>query len=107
MIILKDGKPFLGEPNMALYKVEEAVRLGTWTEKELADRGLQLCESFVVPEGKDPVGEPRYVEVDGTWIEERDVVDRPPPDPPLTPEERLLHYAHLTVDELKTLVKAR
>lgn len=89
MIILEDGKPFTGTPNLDVGKIRQLVDEGVWTEADLAVHGLRAAEPFAVPEGKIAVGEPRYVEKDGKVSEERDIEDAPPPPPEPTKAERL------------------
>lgn len=103
MIILKDGKPFEGSPNMNPDKIKEAVRLGALDEAELKDRGLDICAEFVDPAGKDRTGEPRYIQSKNGWVEEYDVVDRKPVREP-TPQEKFEAATGVTIQELKELL---
>lgn len=79
MIILKDGQPFTGSPNLDVGKITQAVVSGVWDANELAAHGLAAATPFVVPEGKVRTGTPRYTESSPWWIEEYDIADPPPP----------------------------
>lgn len=104
MIVLKDGKPFEGEVNLSADRVSEVVALGLWDDKELADRGLVLCEPFVAPEGMIAVGEPRYVEGKDGWVQEYDVEVAPVRVPP-TRAEKFFMVTGFTIEELKEMLK--
>lgn len=86
-----------------LGKVERLVHDGTWGEEELAAYGLARPAPFSVPEGKQRVGEPSFVEIDGAVAEVYAVEDLPPPPPPPTPAEKLAS-AGLTVEDLRALL---
>lgn len=106
IILTKDGKPFEGEPNMAIGKVMQAVSSGVWDEKELADRGLFLCTPFEAPVGKQAVGDPRYVQdKTGTWQQEYDVQDAViVPQAIPTPAEMFELKTGITIAQLKELL---
>lgn len=104
MVILKDGKPFLGDDNLNLGKLEYIARLGIWSEKEWADRGLELAEPFDCPAGYDVRGEPWYEKgKDGIWREFYETVTEQPTKE-LTPREILELKTGLTVDQIKEVL---
>lgn len=72
-------------------------------EAELQPYGLRLAGYQGLPQGKQRVGAPRYVERGGEVIEEWDLEDIPPPPPEPTPAERLASLG-FTVDDLKALL---
>lgn len=84
-------------------KVERLVQEGVWTAEELAAYGLAQAAPFSIPEGKQRVGAPAYIEAKGVVSEVYEVEDIPPPPPPPTPTEKLAS-AGLTVEELKALL---
>lgn len=79
MIILKDGAPFPGTPQLSPEKIRELIKTGLWTKADLDEWGLAAATPFVAPAGKVITGVPRYTESTPWWIEEYDVVDPPPP----------------------------
>lgn len=86
-----------------LNRVRQFLADGTWTEADIAPFGLVEAEPFEVPEGKQAIGAPSYVEADGVVCEVYELEDLPPPPAPPTAEERLA-AAGLTVDELRALL---
>jgi hypothetical protein len=82
--------------------VRKALASRAWTEKDLAIYGLAVAEPMMVPEGKQAVGDPIYVEKDGKVVEQRALEDIPPPPPPPveTVEDKLAKIG-LTLDELR------
>lgn len=104
IILTKDGKPFAGEANMEIGKVMLAVSSGAWNEKELDDRGLVLCAPFDVPAGKQPIGEPNYVQdKTGAWQQIFDVQDIVPAKIPTLAEMFELKTG-VTIEQLKELL---
>lgn len=105
IILTTDGKPFLGDDNLAVAQVSLAVETGCWDKKELADRGLVLAEPFVIPAGKIIIGEAFYTQQsDKTWAQQYDVVDAPIKILP-TPQEQFESVTGITIDQLKELLK--
>jgi hypothetical protein len=92
------------------FEVRHPSNIGeVWTDEELLAAGLVRPEPFVLPEGKQIVGDAFYVMKKGIVKEVFPVQDIPPPPAPepeklLTPIERL-QKAGLTVKELKELLK--
>lgn len=81
-------------------KAERLVQQGTWSAEEIGAYGLLVAVPFSVPEGKQRVGHPSYVEGQGVVSEVYEVEDLPPSP---TPAEKLA-AAGLTVEELKALL---
>ena len=105
IILTKDGKPFAGEHNLSPSKIAIAIERGAWTAKELADRGLVACAPFVVPAGKQIIGAPRYVQLkDGSWVQQFDTQDLPPPQKEESPAARFEERTGITIEELKGLL---
>lgn len=99
----EDCEPYPVPFQLDMGKVERLVRDGVWSADELAAYGLALALPFTVPEGKQRVGAPAYIEAKGVVSEVYEVEDIPPPPPPPTPTEKLAS-AGLTVEELKALL---
>lgn len=97
-------EPYTRTVLLSAAAVERAVAQGAWSSDALARHGLAVPTPFVVPDGKQPVGQPRYVEQeDGTVAQVFDVEDEPPPPPPPTRQERvakLLRAFDLTPEDL-------
>lgn len=104
-ILTKDGKPFMGNANMDPAKIILAVESGVWTEKDLNDRGLVSCATFVVPDGKQAIGEAKFVQVeDGTWTEIYDLEDMSLPIEK-TPEELFESRTGVSIKELQEMLQ--
>jgi len=78
-----------GAPNVDLRRVEKLVTDGIWTDADLAKYGVEVAETFTVPEGKRTVGSERF-EHDGKVVrqvfEVEDIPPPPEPDPPGVPQ---------------------
>lgn len=95
--------PYPIEENVDLGKVEQLLADGVWGDVELQPYGLRLAGYQGLPQGKQRVGEPRYIERKGEIVEEWDLEDIPPPPPEPTPAEKLASLG-LSVDDLKALL---
>jgi hypothetical protein len=109
MIVSNDLKPLSGVQNvngntLDMAKVAQLVADGVWTSDDLAAHGVKITEPFEVPDGKQRVGEPRYVESKERVSQVYDLEDAPPPPPELTPEQKL-NALGLTVAELRGLIE--
>lgn len=62
-----------------IFVTLSASALGGWSADELAVFGLKYAVPFVVPDGKQLVGAPRYIEDGEAVRQEYDVIDIPPP----------------------------
>ena len=102
----EDCTPYPVDETVDLGKIERLVADGVWGDKELTTYGLKVAVPFIVPEGKQRIGDPHYVESNGVVNEEYDVEDIPPPPPPPPPPtaEQKLAALGLTREELRTLV---
>ena len=78
----EDCEPYPVSFQLDMGKVERLVRDGVWSADDLAAYGLAKVEPFAVPEGKQRIGEPSYVEADGVVSEVYELEDLPPPPPP-------------------------
>jgi len=73
-----------GAPNVDPRRVEKLVTDGVWTESDLAKYGVEVAETFAVPEGKRTVGAERF-EHDGKVVRQVfEVEDVPPASAPQT-----------------------
>jgi len=80
---------------------------GIWTLQEVENVGGRIAVAFSVPEGKQTVGAPSYVETDGVIQQVYEVEDIPPPPPAPTASEKvadMLSAYGLTVGELKDVL---
>ncbi|TPL00245.1 MULTISPECIES: hypothetical protein [unclassified Mesorhizobium] len=78
---------------------------GLWTIEEVEAVGGRIAMPFEVPEGKQPVGSPYYVETDGVVQQTNEVEDIPPVPEPPTVEAKvaaMLAGYDLSVSELKS-----
>lgn len=109
-ILYRDGRqeeedcdPYPVRDMVDIGKVAALVAEGVWGEEELARYGLAAAEDDPVPEGKQRIGEPSYVEEDGTVRRVFELEDIPPPPPPPTRAEKVdaaLALLGVTRDEL-------
>lgn len=77
---------------------------GIWALTEIEALGAKIAVPFVVPEGKQIVGEPTYEEANGVVSQIYQVEDIPPPPTPPTAREKIeamLSDYNLTFAELK------
>lgn len=96
VIETKDGfEPIGGNPTLnsldGEFRAPLAVILHhSWTAEERAKYGVYLVEPMEIPEGKEPVGMPRYERQGDTVVQVRDLEDvKPPADPVPTPFDEL------------------
>ena len=78
-----------------------------WSAEDREAAGLFEVEPFVVPEGKERIGEPRYRREKGTVIEEYDVRDAPPPRSDAQKFEAFAAEIGLSGDRLADLIAER
>ncbi|OEO32760.1 hypothetical protein VW23_009950 [Devosia insulae DS-56] len=98
-------EPYPVEEVLDLGKVEQLLAEGSWGAEELARFGLRRARGVDVPEGKQRVGQPRYVERKGEVVEEWALEEVAPPAADPTPAEKLAAWG-LSVDDLKQLLHA-
>lgn len=98
--------PYPVSAQVDIGRAEQLLADGTWTEADLEAYGVKQAAPFTVPDGKRPIGEPRYVEAKGVVSEEYDVEDIPKVEP--EPEEskadrlkRMLSDYGLNLGDLK------
>jgi hypothetical protein len=81
---------------------------GIWSIEEIEALGAKIAVPFEVPEGKQIVGPPEYVEQpDGSVAQVYQVEDIPPPPAPPTQEEKvtaMVSNSDLTIAELKSVL---
>lgn len=108
IILNKDGTLFTGTDQLDPRKVGEMVDMGVWGLSDLAEVGLVVALPFEVPEGKMPVGDPRYVQSKSGWEQVYDVVDSPAPAEPTRDEKiaDMLSGYGLTPEEFLAWVKS-
>jgi hypothetical protein len=95
--------PYPVAETLDLGKVEQLLAAGLWGAAELAPYGLRVTHAEGLPEGRQRVGEPRYVEREGEIIEEWTLEEVPMPTPAPTAAEKLAALG-LTAEELKQLL---
>jgi hypothetical protein len=93
MIAVRETKPGVFEPivgNPVLLSLDGKVKAPlltilapSWSEADRAKFGVYTVEPFVVPEGKQVTGLPRYEKVDGGIVQVGDLEDIPAPAEPL------------------------
>ncbi len=98
-------EPYPVAETLDLGKVEQLVADGRWGGAELEPYGLRIARAAEIPEDKQRVGEPRYVELKGEIVEEWALEDIPPPPAQPTPAEKLA-LVGLSVSDLKVLLGA-
>lgn len=85
----------------------------SWSAEERAAFGVHLVEPAAVPEGKRPVGSPRYERQGSAVVEVRDMedvpkpVERKPSPDNRTPEEKMSDFASaigMTLDEMRAVI---
>jgi hypothetical protein len=80
---------------------------GMWTLEEVHNVGGEIALPFSVPEGKQTVGRPSYVETDGVVQQVYEVEDIPPAPEPPTPAEKvagMLAGWELSLADLKAVL---
>ncbi|MBZ9736110.1 hypothetical protein LB534_21530 [Mesorhizobium sp. CA18] len=80
---------------------------GLWTIDEVEAVGGRIAVPFVVPEGKQVVGAPSYVETGEVIQQVYQVEDTPPPPEPPTAEEKvgtMLANFDVSISELKSVL---
>jgi hypothetical protein len=80
---------------------------GIWTLREVEAVGGKIAVPSVVPEGKQVVGAPSYVETAGVIQQSYEMQDIPPPPDPPTPEDRvgtMLAGYDISISELKSVL---
>jgi hypothetical protein len=82
-------EPYPVEETIDPRKVRRLLEDGVWGEPELDAYGLKVAVPFQAPKGKVATGTARFVEDGDTVIEQYDLVDEPPPEPPPTAEQRV------------------
>ncbi|CDX39904.1 hypothetical protein MPLSOD_40242 [Mesorhizobium sp. SOD10] len=78
---------------------------GIWSVAEIEAVGGRIALPFEVPEGKQAVGSPTYVEIDGVVQQVYDIEDIPPPPEPPRAEEKagaMLANFDISISELKS-----
>ncbi|CAN7691062.1 hypothetical protein ASC89_27260 [Devosia sp. Root413D1] len=95
-------EPYPVAETLDLGKVEQLVAEGLWGVEELQAYGLRPAMAVDVPEGKQRVGEPRYVERKNEVVEEWTLEQIPAPAADPTPAEKLAALG-LTVEDLRAL----
>jgi hypothetical protein len=82
-------EPYPVEETIDPRKVRRLVEDGVWGEAELQAYGLKIAVPFDLPAGKIAAGTARFVEDGDAVLEQYDLVDEPPPEPPPTAEQRV------------------
>jgi hypothetical protein len=82
-------EPYPVEETIDPRKVRRLVEDGVWGEAELRAYGLKVAVPFDPPAGKIATGAARFVEDGDTVLEQYDLADEPPPEPPPTVEQRV------------------
>lgn len=80
---------------------------GIWTIEEVEAVGAKIAVPFQVPEGKQVVGPPEYVETDGVVQQVYEVEDVPPPQALPSIEDRvgsMLAGYDLSISDLKSVL---
>lgn len=80
---------------------------GLWTLEEVGAVGGKIAVAFEVPEGKQIVGVPSYVEADGVVRQVYEIQDIPPPPEPRSAEDKvgsMLAGYDLSMSELKSVL---
>lgn len=80
---------------------------GIWTLEEVEAVGGKIAVPFEVPDGKQTVGAPSYVETDGAIQQVYEVEDIPAPPEPPTAEEKvaaMLGGYDISISELKSVL---
>lgn len=103
----EDCPPYFVSEMLDISKVTRLLAGGVWGSEELHQYGLVIVEPFIIPEGKQIIGDRVFTENNGTVSETYEVADLPvaPPAIPLTPEEKMAN-AGFTPDELDGLIAA-
>jgi hypothetical protein len=103
-------EPYPVEETIDPRKVRRLIEDGVWGETELEAYGLKVAVPFEPPTGKIATGAARFVEDGDTVLEQYDLVDEPPPEPPPTAEQRvdrmLADYGLTRADLLAVLLPA-
>jgi hypothetical protein len=82
-------EPYPVEETIDPRKLRRLLEDGVWGETELQGYGLKVAVPFEPPEGKIAIGTARFVEDGDTVLEQYDLADEPPPEPPPTAEQRV------------------
>jgi hypothetical protein len=102
--------PYPVEETIDPRKVRRMVEDSVWGEAELQTYGLKIAVPFEPPEGKIATGAARFVEDGDTVLEQYDLADEPPAEPPPTAEQRvdrmLADYGLSRADLLAVLLPA-
>jgi hypothetical protein len=82
-------EPYPVEETIDPRKLRRLIEDGVWGEAELQAYDLNVAVPFVPPAGKIATGTARFVEDGDAVLEQYDLADEPPPEPPLTAEQRV------------------
>lgn len=80
---------------------------GIWSLMEVEAVGGKIAEPFDVPNGKQTVGSPSYVEKDRVVLQVYKIEDIPPPPEPPMPEDKvgaMLATFDLSISDLKSVL---
>jgi hypothetical protein len=82
-------EPYPVEETIDPSKIRRLIEDGVWGETELQAYGLKVAVPFDPPAGKIATGTARFVEDGDAVLEQYELADEPPPEPPPTAEQKV------------------